>query len=210
MIIELVYDQDCPNVTRARANLIRALAEAHRPVRWVEWDASSPEAPRRVRGFPSPTVLVDGRDVAGLEPGDGAAACRWGLPSVESIVRALRRSRRAWTRRLPVLAGAAGALLPKLACPACWPAYAGLLSALGLSFLLSTTYLFPLTAAFLALALAALRRGSLLAGLAASALLLAGKFLFASNPAMYGGAALLVAASIWNTRRNRYGCKTQD
>jgi hypothetical protein len=38
----------------------------------------------------------------------------------------------------------------------CWPAYAGLLSTLGLGFLISTAYLATLTAAFLALAVGSL------------------------------------------------------
>ena len=43
-----------------------------------------------------------------------------------------------------------------IACPVCWPAYAGLLSSLGLGFLISTTYLLPLTAIFLIFALGTL------------------------------------------------------
>ena len=102
--------------------------------------------------------------------------------------------------------GIAFAFLPKLACPACWPAYAGLLSSVGLGFLLDTTYLFPLTAAFLVLAVGALafrartRRGygPFRVGLAAAAVVLVGKFIFESDAAMYGGIGLLVAASVWN------------
>src|SRR5262249_18755610 len=48
------------------------------------------------------------------------------------------------------------ALLPKLACPMCWPLYAGILSSLGLGFLIGTTYLVPLTIGFLAAALVVL------------------------------------------------------
>ena len=47
-------------------------------------------------------------------------------------------------------------MLPKLACPLCWPAYAGLLSSVGLGFLISAQYLFAVTIGFLVLALAAL------------------------------------------------------
>ena len=52
---------------------------------------------------------------------------------------------------LAALPGIGVSLLPKLMCPACWPAYAGLVSALGLGFLISTQYLLPLTVVFLAL-----------------------------------------------------------
>lgn len=105
-------------------------------------------------------------------------------------------------------------LLPKLACPACWPAYAGLLSSVGLGFLISTAHLLPLTIAFLLLALAAMafrargRHGyrPLLLGLFASVGVVVGKFGWESNPVLYGAVGLLIAASIWNTwpqRSNR-------
>ena len=98
-------------------------------------------------------------------------------------------------------------VLPKLACPACWPAYAGLLSSVGLGFLISVRYLLPLTVAFLVLALAAMlfrardRRGYgpfLLAVLAGSGVLL-GKFSWDSRAIVYGAIGLLVVASLWNT-----------
>jgi len=99
------------------------------------------------------------------------------------------------------------ALLPKLTCPACWPAYAGLLSSLGIGFIDYTPYLLPFTLAFLAISLGTLgfkassRRGygPLLLGLAAGLILITGKFGFNSDDAMYFGLGLLVAASLWNT-----------
>ena len=54
-----------------------------------------------------------------------------------------------WKRNSLLIPGIDVALLPKLACPACWPAYVALLSSIGLGFLLSTAYLFPLTVVFL-------------------------------------------------------------
>lgn len=45
------------------------------------------------------------------------------------------------------------ALLPKVACPACWPAYGSVLSALGLGGLLASPWRVPLLAVFLAPAL---------------------------------------------------------
>ncbi len=67
---------------------------------------------------------------------------------------------------------------------ACWPAYAGLLTSLGLGFLISVVYLFPLTTAFLVLALGALafrakerhRYGPFLLGIVAASGVLLGKF----------------------------------
>ena len=99
------------------------------------------------------------------------------------------------------------ALLPKLTCPACWPAYAGLLSALGLGFIDYTPYLLPLTLSFLVMTIFSLgyrarkRRGyrPLITGVVATVVVLIGKFVFASDWVMYGGLALLLGASIWNS-----------
>ena len=104
-------------------------------------------------------------------------------------------------------------MLPKLACPACWPAYAGLLSSVGLGFLISTTYLLPLTAAFLFLAVAALlfrankRRGygPFVLGLVAGSAVLVGKFAWESKLTMYSSLGLLVVASLWNAWTLRDG-----
>ena len=106
-----------------------------------------------------------------------------------------------------MLPAVGAAFLPKLTCPACWPAYAGMLSALGIGFFDYTPYLLPLTAVFVLIAVCALayrakqRRGykPFLLGLAAGATLLAGKFHFDSDAAMYAGLAVLVLASLWNT-----------
>ncbi len=111
-----------------------------------------------------------------------------------------------WKQGLLALPGVGVSILPKLACPACWPAYAGLLSSVGLGFLISTIYLLPLTLAFLALALGALafrasrRRGyrPFLLGLVGAPGVLLGKFMWESNFVLYGAVGVLVIASLWN------------
>jgi len=222
MTVELIYDCDCPNVLAARGNLIKAIAASSRDVRWTEWDSCAADSPPHVKGYGSPTVLVDGKDVAENSASGAGASCRLyrrgevrfdGAPSVEQIVTALASrkgaaiaARDGWKSSLTAVPGIAFAFLPKIVCPACWPAYAGLLSALGLGFLLDETWLFPLTTAFLGLSIGALafrarmRRnyGPFVFGLAASVVVLAGKFAFDSNAATYGGLAVLVAVSVWN------------
>lgn len=102
--------------------------------------------------------------------------------------------------------GVGVSLLPKLICPLCWPAYAGLLATMGLGFLISTAYLIPLTAALLALAVSSLsfrasrRRGlaPFWLGLTAAVFVLAGKFYLEFPPVTYTGVGLLVLASLWN------------
>lgn len=226
--VELIYDPDCPNIARARMALLHAFARAGLTPAWTEWDRGGADSPAHVRGYGSPTILVNGRDVAGAAPGEGAPSCRLyageagasaGAPAVAQIVDALRpddpaasaNAAPAWRSATATVPGIAFAALPKLACPACWPAYTGLLGALGLGFLLETTYLPALTAGFLALAVAALalraraRRGygPLVLGAAAAGTILAGKFALASDATMYGGLAGLMAASLWSAPPGR-------
>ena len=112
-----------------------------------------------------------------------------------------------WKRVAAVLPGVGVSLLPKLTCPLCWPAYAGLLTTLGLGFLMSERYLFGVTTIFLIVSVSALafryreRRGIIpaLLGIAGAAAVLVGKFRFESMPAMYAGLSVLIAASIWNS-----------
>jgi mercuric ion transport protein len=230
LTVELIYDTNCPNVKDARAQLLRAFAETGLQPHWQEWDHGAPESPPRVRAYGSPTILVNGQDIADASPSAGADCCRLyvddggrlrGVPSVEAITAALLRAnetmslatgaavvqRSSWRSALAVLPALGTALLPNLTCPACWPAYAGLLSALGLGFANYTLYLLPLTAVFLTLAVASLgyhaknRRTHkpFILGLLAAILIIVGKFVFVSNLAVYGGVALLVSASLWNS-----------
>src|SRR5262249_4195691 len=112
-----------------------------------------------------------------------------------------------WRRSAAVFPGIGVALLPKLMCPLCWPAYAGLLSAAGLGFLINAKNLLIVTASFLIVAVTALgfrarqRRGygPAIAGLAASIFILFGKFYMESPATMYAALSLLVAASVWNS-----------
>jgi hypothetical protein len=217
--VELVYDEGCPNVAEARANLLRAFHAAGRQPRWIEWNRSDPGSPARVRGFGSPAVLINGRDLGGRSPTEINRCCRLyrgidgglrGAPPPELIVSALKKAAdapaRFGGRGLLLIPGVVFALLPKLACPACWPAYAAVLSALGLSFLVSAEHLFIMMAVFLAIAVGSLAFGKrrhhayrpFYLGLVASALVLTGKFYLSSNLTLYLGLGLLVAATLWN------------
>src|SRR5215475_3753704 len=65
-------------------------------------------------------------------------------------------TRRVWRGEWLTVPGISVALLPKLACPLCWPFYSGIVSSVGLGFLISTKYLLPLTIALLIVTLVAL------------------------------------------------------
>ena len=229
--VELIYDTDCPNVEAAREQLRRAFREIGRRAEWQEWDRGDSLSPAHVRQFGSPTILVDGRDVAGTSPSDGGLCCRvyhspqkglQGVPPVKDIASALRCGATKigtdghWRSWLAVIPAVGVAMLPKLVCPACWPAYAGLLSSIGLGFLMQTAYLLPLTVAFLIVAVGALGfrarsrhgYGPFLIGVVAATVVVVGKFRFESNPVMYGGIVLLVGASVWNTWPKRTGTQS--
>src|SRR5213593_1067551 len=147
LMVELVYDKDCPNVAATRTNLLRAFAEAGVSAKWTEWEESCPETPARLRGFGSPTVLIDGKDVADAQPVEGLASCRLydgederrGVPPVKLIAIALSKGQAQIASNLRaassgkgrvsfasvlVLPGIVAALLPNLTCLLCWPAYA--------------------------------------------------------------------------------------
>lgn len=216
--IEFIYDRDCPNIEDARTQLRLALSQSGLPATWQEWEHHDPASPAYARLYGSPTILVAGQDIAGDTP-SGDPSCRIytntqgrnrGVPDAALIHKALERHMHSTpppARRLQLAAllpAIGAALLPKLTCPVCWPAYAAVLSALGVGFVDYTPYLMPLTLAFLAITLAILawrpRYGyrPFVLGILASLMVLVGKFSFDSDFAVYLGIALLVAASMWN------------
>ena len=148
--VVLLHEGSCPNVHQARSNLLRAFSTAKVPASWREVDVDAEDTPEGWRAFGSPTILVDGRDVGGGASAEGAT-CRLyeedgrlaRAPSVDRIVARLRGAEQppamptdASAKKSAIAAapGVAIALLPKVFCPACWPAYAAALSALGLGF----------------------------------------------------------------------------
>jgi mercuric ion transport protein len=233
--VELLYFPGCPNVSAARDQLRRAFTAIGRPASWTEIDISADSAPAHTRGYGSPTVLVDGRDVTGDDPADGTS-CRiygesdvQGVPPLEAIISALRSASTAITppgagMSLAVVPGALLSLLPVVGCASCWPAYAGVLGALGMPFLMDTKWLLPITGGALLVALAGLGyrarqrrgRGPLALGALAATVLLVGKFVLEVEPVVYIGTPLLVAASLWNAwpkrdpRRDAYGCAPRE
>lgn len=97
MSVELIYDRDCPNVLDARANLVKALTASGREARWTEWDRSAPDGPPHVRGYGSPTILVDRKDVAGSPASEGnPSACTRTWRDGSPACRPLNRLRRRW------------------------------------------------------------------------------------------------------------------
>lgn len=109
-------------------------------------------------------------------------------------------------RILTALPGIGAALLPNATCPACWPIYAGILSSLGLGFLMSGPYFYLFIGILLSVSLFSLaykaktRRGyyPFSVGLLGSVVIIAGKYYELSDYIFYFGAVLLIIASVWN------------
>jgi hypothetical protein len=98
--VELLYDADCPNVENARTNLLYAFHITKLPPEWKEWIRSDPKAPAYACSYGSPTILINGQDVAGTSPSDGVDTCRLyadekgqyqGAPEVETIASVLSK-----------------------------------------------------------------------------------------------------------------------
>ncbi|MGD9688439.1 MAG: hypothetical protein AB7K52_04270 [Phycisphaerales bacterium] len=92
--IELLGFPDCPNTPALRASLTAALASIGRG--WTFTDTNQealPEGDRR-RGWPAPTILVNGRDLFGLPaPAAASMGCRLypgGVPDADAIAGRLR------------------------------------------------------------------------------------------------------------------------
>ncbi len=111
-----------------------------------------------------------------------------------------------WRNTAVAAPGIGGAVMAKLACPACWPIYAGVLGSLGIGAVALEPFLLPLGGLFLAIALASLgygarsRRGygPLMLGIVAAIALAAGELVLHSEVLAYAGVALLMGASVWN------------
>lgn len=226
MKVELIYERTCPNISAARTRLIEAFQSTDLQPKWYEWEVSQPDTPEYARKFGSPTILVDGRDVSGDCCPSSGNSCRLyttatgfePIPPLRKIEAALGQD---VSTKLPkelsiaALPSVGLALLPKLTCPVCWPAYTALLSSAGIGFIDYTPYLLPVMTVFLALTLAALayraksRRGygPFSLGIAGTIGILIGKFVAESDLALHFGIALLIGASLWNVwprRANRF------
>jgi hypothetical protein len=97
MRIEVLGFEGCPNTPQTLANVEKAVADLGLAASVEYVDQHTLGEHDRRRGWPSPTVLVDGRDLFGMLETQGSAllcmACRMyegGAPSKAQIEAALR------------------------------------------------------------------------------------------------------------------------
>jgi len=93
MIVQLLVFDGCPLAEPARENLKEALTICEIEA-FEEIDILDSTAPEELRGWGSPTILVNGQDITSHPKGDGAS-CRVyptpnGVPDVQSIVTSIK------------------------------------------------------------------------------------------------------------------------
>lgn len=92
MNVQFLSFSDCPLAAPAKKNLEAALADCGISD-YEKIDILDPNVSEEMRGWGSPTILVNGRDVSGVEKGH-SISCRIyanpeGVPDVKSIIACL-------------------------------------------------------------------------------------------------------------------------
>ena len=93
MDVQFLAFSGCPLADPAREKLKQALADCGMS-NFEEIDILDPASPEALRGWGSPTILVNGLDVTG-QPKGNSVSCRvypfpGGVPDVQSIVAGLK------------------------------------------------------------------------------------------------------------------------
>ena len=101
MKVELLYFKGCPNISIAKKNLNEAFTKADISPQWDEIDLNAPNTPKELKGYGSPTILIDGKDVTGIVAEGESLSCRTyynakgkitGAPDAEVIAKAILES----------------------------------------------------------------------------------------------------------------------
>ena len=98
--IDFIYSKACPNVEEAKSVLHEALRITDTPSSVVnEWETGRDELPAHCQGYGSPSLLVNGKEVTGVEPAEFNEGCAvyfrgeqvFGVPLVQEVTNAIRR-----------------------------------------------------------------------------------------------------------------------
>jgi len=121
MRIQLLHFEGCPNVEAARTALRDALAAEKLEIPIEEIDVERADTPDWARGWGSPTILIDGKDVTGQER-SGASSCRLyagRAPEVSTIRERLVSTREVSPSAHRVALPMVGAVTAAIAASAC-------------------------------------------------------------------------------------------
>jgi len=116
------------------------------------------------------------------------------------------RERPQWIQAVVAIPATVLPLLPSFSCPVCLAAYAGVLSTLGLGFLLTDRVQRPIIVFFLVVTLVSVawsarrhrRFGPVGCVFFGSLAVVAGRIVWASRPVLYAGVLCLVIGTFWN------------
>ena len=95
--VELIIADYCPNVDASRALIEDTLMHLGLPIHWEEWWVGDVHMPMHCQGYGSPTILVNGIDVAGWGQTQFTEACAVystvytvrGMPTSEELISAM-------------------------------------------------------------------------------------------------------------------------
>ncbi|MDP7006010.1 MAG: hypothetical protein QF718_07360 [Phycisphaerales bacterium] len=91
--VELLGFDGCPNTPELRKRLVAS----DPTLQIIDVDLMSLSSNDTRLGWGAPTILIDGKDLFGLEPSGGNVSCRnWssGLPSIEEIQEAVEEHKK--------------------------------------------------------------------------------------------------------------------
>lgn len=118
----------------------------------------------------------------------------------------IKRARPSWLQALIAVPAAVFPVLPSFSCPVCIAAYAGILSSLGLGFVLTDRVQRPLIVLFLTIALTSVawatsqhkKLGPLMLVLPGSLVIVIARLVWSIPWVLYVGVSCLVAGAVWN------------
>lgn len=218
--IELIYDADCPNADKARANIKKALLNLPITNKWTEWERTQKSAPIYVQHYGSPTILIDGSPIGKDGVNEEGNSCSIYLdehgvmsriPSVNQIRKVIQEGilKRKTQSTIGIISSSGAsvlALIPAISCPLCWPAYTALLSALGVGFFNYSPYLISILIALIGFVSFFMWRDyrshnrilPFFLALIGGTLVIIAKIIYPNDTLIYTGIASLIIASIVN------------
>jgi len=99
--VELVYEKTCPNIKASRTQILQAFNKLGLDPTWTEWEVTEDDTPDYIHGYGSPTILVNGKDVADEQADRDDMCCRVyansdadnnGVPTIDDIMMAIKSS----------------------------------------------------------------------------------------------------------------------
>jgi len=212
--VKLIYFDGCPN-----ANKVKEILEEMR-IAYTAIDQSKLNRADKYKAYTSPSVLMGEKVIIGSKT-DGSGGCSLDLSELDKLAERLINQPKKKAAFFSTIGSFGSALIIGL-CPVCIPAIGAFLSAIGLGFVVSEAFLFPLLIVFLAITIGGLFWSflrehhviwPLVGGVLMGFALYFGRYVYfnslLNNFLMYGGIIGIVAVNLWNLRlRKKVDCQS--